>query len=117
MPEETVGIENLKKLIKAGCDVPKQIAKSGADGWQWTDGAAFIDEAFQIISVAKSFDDIIAEKNDLDEAETQQLKDYVLEEFDIPNDEAEDFIEDALMWGFSTISLVSRFKKLFAKKP
>lgn len=109
---ELLGIENLKKLIQAGLAIPKQIAESSADGWQFTDAFSFIDEGMAVVAVARSIKDIMAELKDLSEEERNELNSYFSALFDIPNDKVEKYIEDALLWGTITVRLVTGFKQL-----
>lgn len=105
------GIENLKKAFKLGFDFTKQVAVSGADGWQFTDGFSFVDELSQMPAVFKSGKDILNEIKDLDLEEKEELYAWIVAEFDIPNDEVEAWIEDILNLILTIVSLVNRHKK------
>lgn len=107
-----LGTENLKKLIDLGFAVPKQIAESLTDGWQITDIFSFTDEALELVRVARSWKDIVAEFKDLDENERIELHTHFAAKFDLPNDQVEEFVEDALMHGVITVRMVERFKDL-----
>ena len=111
MPE-LFGIENLKRLVRLGCAIPKQIAISSEDGWQIYDIAAFFDEVADLIGVVRNIKAITDEWKDLSEDERLDLFSYVKQEFDIADDKVEEFVEDALVWAASTLSLISRFKSL-----
>lgn len=106
------GIENLKKLVKFGFELTKQIATANADGWQWTDALSFVDEIAAIPGVVKSFPEIQNELSDLTKEERTELDAYVVEEFDIPNDKVEAFVEDSLQLAVAAVSLVTRWKTL-----
>jgi hypothetical protein len=107
-----LGIENIKKLVKFTGDLTKQIAESTSDGWQWTDLLAFIDDAAAVPGIGKAWPDIKAEFDDLEPEERTELQEYFVQEFDIPNDKVEAFIENALMNAISLIALVEQFKAL-----
>ena len=111
MPE-LLGIDNLKKLVKFSCDLTKQINTSGADGWSWSDGLSFLDEAMQIPGIAKSFPEISKEITDLSAAEREELSEYLQDEFDIPNDEIEAAIENSVMQVLSLVALVQMWKRI-----
>ncbi len=106
------GIENLKKIVKVACDFTKQAASSLMDGWQWTDFFAFVDEMAAIPGAVKSLPEVMQEIKDLQPEERDQLYAYLVEQFDIPNDKVEAFVEDAIAWAISTVSLVEKFKSL-----
>lgn len=108
-----LGIENLKKLIKLALSLTEQISTALADGKITTmELFGFLPELAQIPGVVKSWADISAELKDLTPEERQELLEYINEEFDIPNDQLESFIENALMNAVSLISLVEQFKTL-----
>jgi hypothetical protein len=109
---ELLGIENLKKMVKLSLDLTEQIANSTADGWQWTDTLSFIDELAAIPGVVKSWKDVSLELKDLSPEEREELYTYVVDEFDLPNDKVELFVENALLQAISLISLVEQFKEL-----
>lgn len=112
MPE-LLGITNMKKLVKFSCDLTQQINESLEDGWQWVqDPISFLDEAMQVPGVAKSFPEIKKELDDLSDAEREELKDYLQEEFDIPDDELEVVIENSIMQAVSLVQLVNAWKRI-----
>jgi len=108
------GIENLKKLVKFACDFTKQAASSLADGWQWTDAFAFVDEMASIPGVIKSLPAVKQEIADLSAEERTELFNYLAEEFDIPNDKTEAFIEHSVAFAISALALVEEWKSLKA---
>lgn len=113
---QTFGVENLKKLIKFSCDFTEQIADALSDGkFSWTESFGFVDEVMQIPGVVKSFPAIKQELSELSPEERQELYDYLKEEFDIPNDKVELFIENSLSLAIAAVALVEQWKAL--KKP
>lgn len=109
----TVGIENLKKAVKFAIDLAMQIA--AIKKFKLISIFSFIDELLELGGVITSWKEIIAEFKDLDIAERQLVYDYVREEFDIPNDQVEVWVEEALGVALNILSLVERAKLL--KKP
>jgi hypothetical protein len=113
MADEKLGIEHFKTLINVGLLVPKKIAEVTADNKvSLIEIVGLVEPATQVIVVAKGWKDIVAELKDLDDDEKKELHDYFADKFDIPNDKIELFVEDALSWGVTTVSLVTRFKDL-----
>lgn len=110
------GVENLIKLIDLGTDTAEQVGEVLADGkFQWTESFKFIDEFAQIPGVVKAWPEIKKEAGELDEEDRLVLHAHVKQKFDIPNEEIESFIEDALLNALTTISLVERLRKLKKK--
>ncbi len=107
-----LGIENLKKLIKFGCDLTKQISTSLADGWQWTDAFAFLDEIAAAPGVVKTFPEIKKELDDLTLEERAELYAYLIEEFDLPDDKVEFFVENSIALAIAAVALVEQWKAL-----
>lgn len=109
---QVYGVINLKKLIKFSTDLTKQIAESLKDGWNWLDAVSFVDEITAIPGVVKSFPAIKQELSELSPEERQELHAYIVDEFDIPNDRTEIFIENSLSVAISLIALVEEWKAL-----
>lgn len=113
MPEELFGIETIKDLMKVGFKFGKEAADDFADKklslWE---GIGLVDNVFELIGIGKKWSDIEKELGDLSDDEQEQLEAFAQEQFDIPNADVKEFIKDAVMWGFVTVSLVNRFKHL-----
>jgi ActR/RegA family two-component response regulator len=110
---DKLGIEHFKVLIDVGLEVPKKIAEITADGKvDLFEIIGLVPTATALVAVAKGWKDIVAEFKDLDDAERTQIHDYFAEKFTIPDKDVEAFVEDALSWALTTISLVQRFKDL-----
>lgn len=106
------GIDNLKRMVKFACDFTKQMSSAMADGkFSWTEGFGFIDELLQIPDVVKAWPEVKNEISELSTEEREQLYQYLVTEFDIPNDEVEVKIEQSLNWVINTITLVESWKK------
>ncbi len=108
-----LGIEKLKALLKAGLNFGKSAAKALEDKKvSFFEAVGLIPEVFALIGVAKTWSEVQAEINDLDDEEKQQIHDYVSDEFDIPNEKVELFIEHALMQIISLNALVYEYKHI-----
>lgn len=105
-----LGIEHLKQGLKFVFDFTSQVAQTKK--FKLVTIFSFIDDLIALGGVIVSWKDIIAEFKDLDDAEKQQLYQYVKDEFDIPNDKVEAFVENAFTWLMSTIELVEQAKGL-----
>lgn len=108
---EKFGVENIKKLLKFGCDLTKQINDSSADGWQWTDSFSFIDEIREIPGVVKALPQVKQELTDLSEEERKELNDWFVQEFDLPNDKLEGQIEKAINFVIMLLDFIESWKK------
>ena len=109
---EVLGVDSLKKLIKFGCGLTKQINSATSDGWQWTDALGFVDEIAEVPGVVKSFPSVGNEIADLSDAEREELKQFVQDEFDIPNDSVEVVIEHSIAMALSLVALVQEWKNI-----
>lgn len=110
---EKLGIEKLKELVKAGLGFGQKVSSDLEDKkislWE---ALGLIPNLFSIVGVVKSWADIKAEVDDLSTEERKELEDYVISEFDIPNDKVELFIEHSLSLVVSLIALAEEFKHL-----
>lgn len=108
-----LGIENLKKLLKAGLSFGKNAAAALEDKKiSFFEAVGLIPEAFSLISVGKTWSEVQAEINDLSEEEKVEINQFVSDEFDIPNNKVEVFIEHSLAQIIELNALILEFKKL-----
>lgn len=108
-----LGIENIKKLLKAGLNFGLSASEAFEDKKiSFFEAIGLVPEIFALIGVAKSWPEIQAELKELSEEEKVELSDFVNAEFDIPNDKVELFIEHALMQVLSLSTLIAEFKSL-----
>ena len=105
-----LGTENLKRAVKFVIDFTTQVAATKK--FRFTTIFSFIDDLLELGGVITTWKDVIAEFKDLDDVEKQAIYEYVKQEFDIPNDQVEAFVEDAFQWLLTTISLVERARGL-----
>lgn len=108
-----LGIDNLKKLLKAGLGFGKSAAKALEDKKvSFFEALGLVPEVFALIGIGKTWSEVQAEIDDLDEAEKAEINQYVANEFDIPNDKVESFIESAIMNIISLNALIYQFKHI-----
>lgn len=108
-----LGIDNLKKLLKAGLGFGKSAAKALEDKKvSFFEALGLVPEVFALIGIGKTWSEVQAEINDLDEAERTEIYHFVSNEFDIPNDKVEQFIESALINIISLNKLIYEFKHI-----
>ena len=105
-----LGIKETKELLKFVTDLGEGIAQATKDGvWGFTDLYHFLPAAQSVFSGIGGIDEVIDELQDLDEAELEELKQYVVDEFDISSDEAEEYVEDGVALALDLWFFVQRF--------
>lgn len=112
MTTETYGIDRLKQAVHLAIAIPVQATKTIKNKFQFFDILAFIDELKDLAELIKNKNIVGLQLKDLTEAERLELLEFAKSEFDIPDDQLEGFIEDALGWVNSTVSLIGRAKNL-----
>ena len=94
---EKFGIEELKDIISFGAELGNGLGKSLEDDKiTLGDAVNFIPALTAIPSAISGFSDVKKELDDLDEAEKEELLSYFRNKFDIPQEQTEAFVEDAL---------------------
>lgn len=93
---QKLGIEKLKTLFAALLSLAAAFQKQLADGAQITDLFALVNEWPNITVVLREAKPGWQEFKDLDGSESADLAQYLSDNFDIPNDELEAKIEQAL---------------------
>lgn len=109
------GIESLKAAVSVAISFPFQAAKTIKNKFKIWDLLAFADEFKELATVIADRQNIADEFKDLDDAERDELLQYAKDEFDIPDDSVEVFVENALTWVDSTLTLINEAKKLKKK--
>ena len=115
MTNETYGIESLKAAVDIAISFPMQAAKTIKGKFKLIYLLAFLDEGRMLAEVIGDRDNIMKEFKDLTPEERAQLVEHAKQEFDLPDEVVETFVENALMWGVSTITLITEAKKLKKK--
>jgi len=111
MDSENIGIKDLKELIGLGLHIGMGYANSIKDG-KWTAGDFFnfIPAVTCIPNAVDGFDNVAKQLLDVDETEKEELKKFVEDEFNIPNDNIEQAIEKGLLMG---ITIVQGSKEIY----
>lgn len=109
-----LGVENLIKYIDFGFAWSKQTAEVLEDKKvNLLELRKYLDEVLMIPGVVRAWPDVRAEvKDGLDEADRIRLYSHFQNKFDIPDDELEAWIEDAIMFAFSGVRMVERWIEL-----
>lgn len=109
----SLGIDNLKNLLKVGLTTGQDIANDLKDGKiSFLESFGLVQDAFAGISVVKTWKDVEAELADLTPAEQLELQDYAMANFNIPNAKVKTFIQHALTNVISLVALVDEFKHI-----
>lgn len=101
---EKLGIKELKDVVAFGLDVGEALS----DGVGIEDVSAL----FGIADAIAGISEVPAELADLDEAEAEELKKFVAEEFDLPDDRLEEFIEAAISAVIGLYGVYQKFVEL-----
>jgi len=108
---EKFGIENIKKAvlfgIKFGTDTGKALADSKVT---WDEYPVLLGDLMGAGPIVSSGAALKDEINDLSEAESIELRDFINQNFDIPNDQLEAKIEASVNWLVATYDLYLAFK-------
>lgn len=108
-----VGIDKIKAAMKLAADLRNTTADALADGqFQWQEAFAFIPSLMQIQGVVNSAAELVAQVKDADHDERQELEAYAKEVLNIPSENVEQFISDAVDWVITTIQLINSGKAL-----
>lgn len=115
MEAQQVGIKETKEMAKFIISLGMAVDKSLEDGKIGLDDAMYFYNA--LLSAKDAFDkadQIPTELKDLDQAEAQELLDFVKAEFDIADDKLELTVVKALETGLKVYDLVQQIKSLRA---
>lgn len=95
--DKNFGIETLKKAVDFGMKLGTDTGNALEDGKiDWTEYPILLSDLMGAGAVVKSGKDLKDEINELDPDEAADLKSYIAEKFDIPNDKLEAKIEAAI---------------------
>lgn len=109
-----LGVENLIKYLDFGFAWSKQTAEILEDKKvKLLELRKYLDEVLMIPGVVRAWPDVRAEiKDGLDVADRTRLYTHFQVKFDIPDDEIELWIEDAIVFAMSGVSMVERWTAL-----
>jgi len=109
-----VGIGELKDVIAFGAGIGNALGKSLEDGKiSLGEYVNFIPALLDFPAAVQGFDKVKAEILDIDPEEKIELEQFVKDRFDIAQDDAEEFIEDAIGVALDVFEFVN---KHFIKK-
>jgi hypothetical protein len=98
------GISELKDVVKFGIGVGEALA----DGVQLSDLGALLELPNAISGISS----VPEELSDLDDEERIELINYIRDEFDLPDEKVEEFVEDSLALVIAIHKLIVKFKDL-----
>lgn len=102
-------IDNLKELVSLVFEMGEAISESLEDGKiSIMDAPHFVGIFKKIGPALEGIDEIPAELADIDDAELDELIDFISEEFDIDNEELEAKVEEGLELGLKLAHFVSK---------
>lgn len=109
-------IDKLKKALAFGIRATVKIDEVTQDGWQWIpDTVALVPTLIEIPGLLRDGKEIWEELQDVDDAEKEELRVFVKENFNIYDDELEGVIESVVDWFYQTAVTQSVVRK--ALKP
>jgi hypothetical protein len=106
------GIEALKGAVSVAISFPFQAARTIKGKFKIWDILAFADELKELSVVISNRSSVAEEFKDLTLEERVEIIQYAKDEFDIPDEKVEIFVENALMWVDATVTLIGEAKKL-----
>ena len=110
-----MGIEETKDVIEFVAKLGNGIGESVEDGrWTLSDATNFIPAATKVFSAIEGIEKVDNELLDLDEEEKVELVDFIIEQFDIVQDEAEKIVEEGLE---QLLNFFMFIKKYFIRPP
>lgn len=114
---KSFGIQDTKELITFICAMTRGIQYAQADGkWNYMDAAHFMDPLTTLPAAFSGIHNIPSEISDIDDAEMDEMKQHIIQKFDLIDedmDAVEEWIEDAVIAVISLVSVASKAKKVF----
>ena len=107
MGTEELGIDKVKFVLKAGIDLAEDVVEKSKDGFQIEEIISIaINAVPDVINAIKDRKEFVAQVANLSTAEKEELYDFAVTEFDIPNDKAEVVVEAVLAVILDVLNLV-----------
>lgn len=101
------GITETKELAGFLCSLGNAIGKSVDDGdFGFTDVIHFVDALKKAFAALSNLGEIATEMVDLSGDERRELQEYIIKEFDIPQDTAEIIVESGLDIALDLFALI-----------
>lgn len=105
-----LGIQETKEVLAFGFALGDAFAGALQDGdIDFADIVEFIPVLQKLGDAVSGLGNVPAELGDLSEVEYQELVDYVKEEFDLPNDKIEEYIEKGFAAGLKLVQFIAAF--------
>lgn len=106
------GIKESKELIKGAISALNGLGKSLEDGkLSLSDSVHFLQAARDLPAALSGSSTVFDELVDLDDAERKEIMDMIEKELDLPQDQAEQYLEAALKLLVSAADLLKFLKK------
>ena len=95
--EQKFGTKTIKKAIAVGIDISHSIVKALKDKkFTFFETVGVASKAFPIAEIIREREAFLNELSELSEDEKKELKDWVKQEYDIPDDRVEQTIEKSI---------------------
>ena len=112
MAEEKRGIEETKDILDFVFSFVEAVGKAKKDGeMSWTDARFFIDPITKLFEAVDDIEDVLPEIDDLDEAEYDELVEYVRGKWDYDEENLDWIVDTAIEAGKSILVMVNMSKK------
>ena len=111
MAEEKRGIEETKDILDFVFSFVEAVGKAKKDGeMSWTDARFFIDPITKLFEAVDDIEDVLPEIEDLDEAEYDELVEYVRGKWDYDEENLDWIVDTAIEAGKSILVIVNMKK-------
>ena len=105
------GVQESKELLGFGLSVGEGVAALIDQGPSLADALKFLEAVKRAPAAFKNIAQVLPEMKELDELEKAELKSFVVADFDIPQDKAEEVVEGALCLVIELSDLLNLLKK------
>jgi len=99
-------VEQTKELLDFALTFGNALGVALEDGFQVSDLLTLMPSFVKLPKAIEGSGEIPTELKDLDDAEVAEIRDFIRQKFDIPDDKLEEVIERALALGLEIIAFV-----------
>ena len=111
MAEEKRGIEETKDILDFVFSFVEAVGKAKKDGeMSWSDARYFIDPVKKLFEAVDDIEEVLPEIEDLEEAEYDQLVEYVKEKWDYEEENLDWVVDTAIEAGRGVLTLINMQK-------
>ena len=111
MAEEKRGIEETKDILDFVFSFVEAVGKAKKDGeMSWSDARYFIDPVKKLFEAVDDIEEVLPEIEDLDEAEYDQLVEYVKEKWNYEEENLDWVVDTAIEAGRGVLTLINMQK-------